>query len=397
MLKSRTIMKNHFLNTSLVLVASVSMTSLAFAQECIISKVGRNLFLRNDCVTSTPILVPDNGMFEGGSRTLTVVDPEGGVFEGSVIKNIGEKAIVQNVTIRPVLSEACRRIVGVTLDGSNGQIRKVNVVLTDVPASSCIESVGFEVINSTNRLIKNKVPAPTLRDSSATDYDSRGVIVKNLVNVRIENTSVTARPVLTVNRRVGVEATEGAILYALKVNSLNNLGPVGEQKSSGFYLSNTGLKTRVDTSFSKGNDVGIWLSGVTGATINKNLVTNATLDGIALDDAVGLTSTGNSILSNDSSKNRNGIFINSVNGVVLNNTVKQNKITRNRINGIVAGGRLNKIDKNTFDLNTNLPIANTGTNTFSGNKCVPVGGTVAINCGAIAATYPQDTGVAPSL
>ena len=89
-------------------VVCVLLSGMAAAQTCRFTVSGTTMTLRNDCVTSTTVTVPDGFTLNGNKHLLTVIDPGNGqFFAGPVITNAGSTASVTNLVIDSPHLGAC--------------------------------------------------------------------------------------------------------------------------------------------------------------------------------------------------------------------------------------------------------------------------------------------------
>ena len=143
-------------------------------------------------------------------------------------------------------------------------------------------------------------------------------------------------------------------------------------------VANAGASSssRVELNSIKYNDIGIRVNGGKSIAVVTNTVWSSTLDGIRVDDEIGIPTTSVSVLTNDASKSeQNGIHYVSYHGLLTKNLVKSNLTTRNRQMGILMEGTADKIQRNTSSLNFVLDIADAGTgNLYSLNVCATSSG-----------------------
>ena len=123
--------------------------------ECVFVTHGNRYKLKNNCITTETILIPDGMTLDGQWHTITAKDPDGGHFLGAVVMNDGDQASVKNLKISADnLAAACDagddRLRGILFDGASGIIEDNKILaLNQGPAGSgCQEGNAIEARNA---------------------------------------------------------------------------------------------------------------------------------------------------------------------------------------------------------------------------------------------------------
>ena len=339
--------------------------------DCQFRKTSSTHYLLNDCTTDEPFFVPNKVTFNGTFHTITVVDPIGGNFEGAVIKANGASAKIYNVNIVTNLADFCPpggELVGLLFEnGFGGAVDRVNLTINRGLASTCDQGVGIEVRKDFPPVPGGKAAKVTIKRTNITNTQLAGIRALGFVNVPMDSVNITGYGPTAALAQTGVLFANGAIGTFVKGTVINHVHePMNDQPAAGILLSYAGRGVKIDQSSIRVNDRGIHAFGGNSITISKNRVVDSTLDGIKLEDVVGLPVTFSKITDNESSKNLlNGIYLhqNAVGGM-FKTQIKSNLVTRNHADGILVEGDSNKLHLNTLNLNHGVDIRNLGIQTY---------------------------------
>ena len=179
----------------LVLLAGV--TTAHATNNCVFKTVGTTMTLAADCTTDITITVPNGFTLDGKNFMITVVDPQGGHFQGAVVKNAGALANAVNLRITTAgLSNVCdsglAALRGILFDGASGSISGNTISNLNQGASACPEGNGIEVQNfSTNGTIP-PVQTVEITSNKVFDYQKSGIVCDAYVSCLVRSNTVGA-------------------------------------------------------------------------------------------------------------------------------------------------------------------------------------------------------------
>ncbi|MBN1205923.1 MAG: right-handed parallel beta-helix repeat-containing protein [Myxococcaceae bacterium] len=188
------------------------------------ARLGQELItLEDDCITDTPVFIPDGLTLDGAGRVLTAVDPVGGTFGGAILRNRGETAHVRNVKVRAqgLLTEGpcaagSERLAGIRLLGASGSVVESEVSgisrnqrVADNPAGvpwGCQEGFAIEVRNPDASVAREV----ELLGNSVSGYQKAGLLLAGRMQVHVASNTVTgAGPVGHIAQN-GIQLSDGA-------------------------------------------------------------------------------------------------------------------------------------------------------------------------------------------
>lgn len=83
------------------------MAAVSVAQTCTFTTSGTTMILKNDCVVSAPIIIPDEFTLNGNNHLITALDSGNGIFTPGIVTNGGPVANVKNLQIETVPAGVC--------------------------------------------------------------------------------------------------------------------------------------------------------------------------------------------------------------------------------------------------------------------------------------------------
>lgn len=370
--------------TTLLLAAFIQLTgavhSAHASSTCVFltNKAKTTWTLTNKCTTDETIVLPNGISLLGGGFTITAIDPAGGSFQGPVLLALpGTRNVtITNLRVDSNLQGFCnadqQKLIGILFDGSPGIVADSFLSINKGAASVCEEGIAIKIQNQGTTMRKLTVKNSLFKANQLAAVQALGK-----VNARIENNEINGvGPTPNVAQR-GIEIADGAKAYILNNRIFDhNHNPLNADPAYGILLTGAAASTRVEKNIIKYNDIGIRVNGGKSIAIVTNTVWSSTLDGILVDDELGIPTTSVSVMTNDASKSlKNGIHYVSYNGQLTKNLVKSNLTTRNREIGILMEGLADKIQKNTSSENIVLDIADAGVgNKYSLNVCTTSSG-----------------------
>jgi len=260
---------------------SVPVAEAAVTAPCEFDIQGDQMRLQNDCLTTETIMVPDGMTLNGRNHLITAKDPEGGTFNGAVIKNEGSVANVINTEIRAVgLQNVCKsgddRLRGILFEGASGTIdgntiKRLNKNNGD---SGCQEGNGIEVRNAPFDGTHPGTTGVMISNNLVKNYQKGGIIVNGDVDAYVLNNVVkssASQDSLAANAiQIGFGA-QGTV----KDNSIGGnqwCGPSNYVATAVLVYQNGG-KTSVRGNDTTGNaDVGMYMSGDETMVVRNNNV-----------------------------------------------------------------------------------------------------------------------------
>ena len=184
--------------------------------QCSLAVTEARLTLEADCTTESTVFIPDGYTFDGAGHVLTAVDPEGGRFQGAVLRNRGATAHVSRVKVvaRDMAGtgrcdDGENALSGIRFEGASGSITDSEVEGLFQPGqlSGCQEGTAIEVRNAVGAEAVARVDV--LRNR-ATGYQKTGLQVSGRLEVTVEgNTLEGGGPVAAIARN-GISLGSGA-------------------------------------------------------------------------------------------------------------------------------------------------------------------------------------------
>lgn len=176
---------------------------------------GGRVTLTADCTTEGTLYIPDGVTFDGAGHVVTAVDPEGGRFQGAVLRNRGDTAHVHAVTVeaRGLLELACDAgeagLAGIRLMGASGSItdNEVRALHQGAGQGACQEGVAIEVRH--DRDASRAVQVEVLRNH-VVGYQKAGIVASGRVDVAVEDNVVEGGGPSAVIARNGIQLSFGA-------------------------------------------------------------------------------------------------------------------------------------------------------------------------------------------
>lgn len=384
---------------SLVLALSVAIIALGFvgsasaAHNCQFRVSASTITLLNDCWTNETFYVPNKRTFNGAFKTITVVDPSGGPFQGAVIAAVqGGTAKVNNVNIVSNLADTCgapgSRLVGIMFNEANGAVDRVTVTMNRGTSSNCQEGTGILVKSSVPPgTIGQRAKKVTIKRSKMLQNHSFGILASGWVNVPVDSTDIIGYGPVPNVAQIGIKFQGGAIGTFVKGNITDHMHvPMNGEPAAGVLLELAGKNVKVDQSGIRRNDRGVHAIGANSVTVSKNRIVDSTIDGILIEDHPDLAATFCKITDNESSKNgRHGIYIrqNGTGLSVYKNMTKGNLLTRNDVDGIRVEGNRNKVMLSTFSLNDLFDIEDVGVETYFVMNVCSTKNWYGVDCGVV--------------
>lgn len=275
------------------LCAVLLLTSAAAGQTCKFSTSGTTMTLQHDCVTGTPISVPDGFTLNGNHHLLTVVDPGNGqFFSGPVITNAGATGSVKNLIIDTPQLGSCSVVQGISFNSSTGSITGNTILHIGRTAQSCTTaSTGIELINPVNVAVSgNRVWFGNGPALSVTCPEWPNCTGGGTVNVANNEFSTSLNNAVVEVSGVGGAFTgnllDNYVIYDVALYLTNTL-PGFKVTSNNINLaegaaSGSGIYVASDNAVVTGNRVFDWGINETGAVgINNVGLTNPATNKIA--------------------------------------------------------------------------------------------------------------------
>ncbi|GEL74349.1 right-handed parallel beta-helix repeat-containing protein [Myxococcus virescens] len=171
--------------------------------------------LTADCTTEGTLYIPDGVTFDGAGHVVTAVDPEGGHFQGAVLRNRGDTAHVHDVTVaaRGLSDLPCDAgeagLSGIRFTGASGSITdsEVRALHQGAGEGGCQEGVAIEVRNAQDA--SRVVQVEVLRNH-AVGYQKGGIVASGRVDVAVEDNVVEGGGPSAVIARNGIQLSFGA-------------------------------------------------------------------------------------------------------------------------------------------------------------------------------------------
>ncbi len=171
--------------------------------------------LTADCTTEGTVYVPDGYTFDGAGHVVTAVDPEGGRFQGAVLRNRGDTAHVRDVTVeaRGLTDVACddgeQLLGGIRFVGASGSITDSRVwdVRQNGELGTCQEGVAIDVRNAEDAAQATQVE---VRRNHVAGYQKIGIMGSGRVVMAVEDNVVEGGGPVAHIARNGVFLSAGA-------------------------------------------------------------------------------------------------------------------------------------------------------------------------------------------
>ncbi len=169
--------------------------------SCSFAIAGATMTLAADCATDATITILSGFTLNGNDHTITAVDPGGGHFVGAVVRNGGDQANVENLTVAASnLTIACdagdNRLRGILFQGASGSITNNTVIDINQGASGCQEGNGIEVRNAPFDGTHPNTQVVVIAGNTVTNYQKTGIVANGDVAVVVTgNTTTGAGPV----------------------------------------------------------------------------------------------------------------------------------------------------------------------------------------------------------
>jgi hypothetical protein len=288
----------------------------------------RTLTAQADCVTDTPVFIPDGYNLDGAEHTLTAVDPVGGHFVGAIMRNRGSRADVSHLKLRAqglLKSGPCDadgdRLRGILLQDVSGSVIDSEVldIHRNQPGGSDPEGVPRGCQEGHAIEVRNTDPA-TPREvqvlrNQVSGYQKVGILVIGKVNATITGNVVNGGGPVSHIARNGMQLSDGAT-GRVTGNQVSGHSFTGADVATGilvaggpYYnqaLSRDGV---IEGNILTNNDIGVYLSQieadgsppvaptriqVVGNTLSNDAVTN----GYVFQAGISDYGSGNIISSN---------------------------------------------------------------------------------------------------
>ncbi|ATB46160.1 right-handed parallel beta-helix repeat-containing protein [Corallococcus macrosporus] len=173
------------------------------------------LMLTADCTTEGTLYLPDGVTFDGAGHVVTAVDPEGGRFQGAVLRNRGGTAHVRDVTVeaRGLSEQACDAgeagLAGIRFIGASGSIQdsEVRALHQGAGRGACQEGVAIEVRHALDA--SGSVTVEILRNH-VTGYQKAGIVASGRVVVAVEDNVAEGGGPSDLIARNGIQVSFGA-------------------------------------------------------------------------------------------------------------------------------------------------------------------------------------------
>jgi hypothetical protein len=288
----------------------------------------QTLTAQADCITDTPLFIPDGHMLDGAERTLTAVDPVGGHFTGAILRNRGPQADVSRLKLRArglLKSGPCDggddRLRGILLQEASGSVTDSEVldIRRNQPGGSdpegvprgCQEGHAIEVRNP-NATTTREVQV--LRNQ-ISGYQKVGVVIIGKVTATVSNNVLNGGGPVGHIARNGIQLSDGAT-GRVEENQVSGHSYTGADVATGilvmggpYYNQALSREGVIEGNTLMNNDIGIYLSQadadgngpatptrirVVGNTLSHDAVTNGYVFQAAISDFGG----GNIISAN---------------------------------------------------------------------------------------------------
>lgn len=183
----------------------------------------QTLTAQADCVTDTPVFIPDAHLMDGAGHTLTAVDPAGAHFTGGILRNRGTRADISRLKLQArglLKSGPCDagadRLRGILLQDASGSVVDSEVldIRRNQPGGSdpegvprgCQEGHAIEVRNTG---LTTQREVEVLRNQ-LSGYQKVGVVVIGKVNATITGNTLNGGGPVSHIARNGVQLSDGA-------------------------------------------------------------------------------------------------------------------------------------------------------------------------------------------
>jgi len=248
--------------------------------ECVFVTHGNKYKLKNDCVTTETILIPDGMTLVGGWHTITAKDPAGGHFLGAVVMNGGDEASVKNLKISadnlaPVCDDGDNRLRGILFNGASGVIEDNKVLaLNQGPSGSgCQEGNAFEVRNAPFDGTHPGTKSVKIRDNYAAHYMKSGIVANGDLFAEIKDNNIKSSHLDLVTASNSIQLAFGASgkIMDNKVGGNQWCGPSDFVATAMLIFSAGNVEIR-DNYIYGNSDIGIYLDYTGHAKVKNNKV-----------------------------------------------------------------------------------------------------------------------------
>jgi len=288
----------------------------------------QTLTARADCVTATPVFIPDAHLMDGAGHTLTAVDPTGGHFTGGILRNRGPRADISRLKLRArglLKSGPCDtvsfRLRGILLQEASGSVVDSEVldIRRNQPGGGdpegvprgCQEGHGIEV-----RTLGTATREVRVLRNTLSGYQKVGIVVIGKVNATITGNTLNGGGPVSHIARNGIQLSDGAT-GRVTGNQAFGHSFTGADVATGilvaggpYYAQAFSREGLIEGNTLTNNDIGIYLSQaeadgsgpvtptrirVLGNTLSHDAVTNGYVFQAGIADFGG----GNIISSNE--------------------------------------------------------------------------------------------------
>jgi hypothetical protein len=256
------------------------------------------MVLQSDCMTDSPIIVPNGMTHDGAGHKITAIDPPGGHFRGGILQNAGATAnVVDTVLETAGIEDFCQtgadQLAGILFDGASGTITRNTILAVNKNSragvlSSCQEGNAIEAVNfgSMPGRMQVKIDNNTIRN-----YQKTGIVLNGEVDgTVVANAVVGAGPQGFIGQN-GIQIGAGASGHVMG-NTITGNAYSGSDTASGgivvasgpLHRSNYSFGVEIEQNTLVGNDVGVWLMQMnerrespvvpTRVSVTNNVITN---------------------------------------------------------------------------------------------------------------------------
>jgi hypothetical protein len=265
----------------IVLLTALSSASVAAARDggaadapCRFRREGRAMTLLADCTTRASIVIPEGVTLDGGHHRIIARDPEGGRFEGAVVRNGGREAHVRDLVIRatelaPICREPeARELAAIALSNCSGSIVDSHVEGVQRHGRGCDgEGTGIAVhADVTGR----DPPSVWITGNLVEQFGARGVLLEGPLSANVQLNRV--RGADRGAPQEGVRVANGA-RGSLRWNDVRALGHGNRAApSAGFVVSRTPGPVELSGNRVEGADLGVLLEGAGGTRVEQQVL-----------------------------------------------------------------------------------------------------------------------------
>jgi hypothetical protein len=283
-------MKRKRLVIAQITVFAIMVAATAAAQDCMFTVSGTTMTLKNDCIVSGPITIPNGFTLNGNNHLITAPDSGGGRFTQGVVTNGGAVASVKNLLIETVPAGTCgsNTTNAIWFDSTSGSI--TGNTLIDTGDWNCVgRNSGITLMSPVNVTVSGNLVAysygPALSITCFTWPNCTGGTVNVTGNVFSTWDCCTAVVYLSgvggsfTNNKLDALVVYGTTIqmdntaagFKVASNSLNLAS--GAATQYGIYVDSDGAVVTGNRVFNQGANessaVGIYNRGATNPTTNK--------------------------------------------------------------------------------------------------------------------------------